>query len=229
MRVHILQHVFFEGPGSIAAWLADAGHTVTTTLCGENTTLPGLDAVDLLILMGGPMSVHDEHLFPWLRGEKQFVRDCIQAGRAVLGICLGAQLIAEVLGGRVYPNADKEIGWFPVRGSASGAAGLFCFAEREMVFHWHGETFTLPPGATLLATSETCVNQAFQYGERVIALQFHLEATPESVAGMIKHCGHEIEPSSFVQTAAQMTEQTRLHAGRANRLMEELLAFLIRP
>jgi GMP synthase-like glutamine amidotransferase len=229
MRVHFIQHVPFEGLGSIAAWLADAGHAVTGTLCGKNATLPGLDAVDLLILMGGPMSVHDEHLFPWLRGEKQFVRDCIQAGKAVLGICLGAQLVAEVLGGRVYPNGQKEIGWFPVRGRASRDEGCFPFGDSEMVFHWHGETFTLPHGATLLATSEACVNQAFQYGERVIALQFHLEATPESVAGMIEHCGHEIVPAPFVQTAAQMTERTRLHAGRANRLMEELLTYLTRP
>ncbi len=229
MRVHFIQHVPFEGLGSIAAWLAGAGHAVTGTQCGEAMVLPDLDAVDMLILMGGPMSVHDEHLFSWLRGEKQFVRDCIQAGKAVLGICLGAQLIAEVLGGRVHPNADKEIGWFPVRGSASRDEKCFPFGDSEMVFHWHGETFTLPHGATLLATSDACVHQAFQYGERVIALQFHLEATPESVAGMIEHCGHEIVPASYVQTAAQMTEQTRLHAGRANRLMAELLTYLTRP
>lgn len=228
MRVHVIQHVFFEGPGSIAAWLGRNGHTVTGTLCGENMALPDVDAVDMLILMGGPMSVHDENFFPWLRGEKEFVRSCIQAGKAVLGVCLGAQLIAEVLGGRVYPNADKEIGWFPVRGVAGGAE-CFPFGDQEMVFHWHGETFTLPPGATLLATSDACAHQAFQYGERVMALQFHLEATPESVAGMLEHCGHEIVPASYVQTAAEMTEQTRLHAGRANRLMEKLLAYLTRP
>lgn len=229
MRIHCIQHVSFEGLGSIAAWLARNRHTVTGTLCEEPMTLPDVEAVDMLILMGGPMSVHDEGLFPWLRPEKEFVRRCIHAGKVVLGICLGAQLIAEVLGATVHPNPDKEIGWFPVQGLAPHDGGCFCFGNTEMVLHWHGETFSLPEGATHLAASDACAHQAFQYGRRVIGLQFHLEATPESVEGMLQACGQEVVPARYVQTVADMTNLTRQHAAQANRRMEELLAYLTRP
>ena len=114
MRVHCLQHVPFEGLGCIEPWLQSSGHAVTFTRFHESATLPELDHVDLLIVMGGPMSVNDEAEFPWLVQEKRFVRDAIHAGKSVLGVCLGAQLIAAAMGARVYQNHTREIGWLPV-------------------------------------------------------------------------------------------------------------------
>jgi len=152
------------------------------------------------------MSVHDEGLYPWLRQEKRFIASAIAAGKAVVGICLGAQLIAQVLGARVYPNAMKEIGWFPVERTPEAATtrlGALLPASFE-AFHWHGETFDLPADAVHLARSDACTHQAFIYGERVVALQFHLETTRPGVEALSAHCAAEIRPGPFVQPAAAM-------------------------
>ena len=156
MRVHVLQHVPFEGPGRIAAWLAARSAEVTTTRLFEaDAALPPAGAFDVLIVLGGPMSANDEAALPWLRQEKRLVAAAILSGKAVLGICLGAQLMAAALGARVYPAQHKEIGWFPVQGCAP-QDGSFAFPATAEVFHWHGETFDLPDGAVHLARSAAC-------------------------------------------------------------------------
>jgi len=127
MRAHYLQHVPFEGLASIGRWLDAAGYEISATRLFDPEKLPSLDNIDLLVIMGGPMSVNDEKAFPWLAAEKQFVRDAIDSGKAVLGICLGAQLIASALGARVYPNAVKEIGWFPIHGVETVGNSIACF------------------------------------------------------------------------------------------------------
>ena len=119
MRAHYLQHVEFEGLGSIEPWLKAAGYEITNTRLFESAKLPDLKKIDLLIVMGGPMSVNDEDDFPWLVSEKKFIREAINSGKPVLGICLGAQLIASATGARVYRNPIKEIGWFPIYGMSS--------------------------------------------------------------------------------------------------------------
>ena len=119
MLAHYLQHVFFEGLGSIAPWLQSAGYEITRTPFFKSMNLPDPEEIDLLVVMGGPMSVNDEVQFPWLAMEKWFIREAIGAGKPVLGVCLGAQLIASAMGARVYANAHKEIGWFPIRGVSS--------------------------------------------------------------------------------------------------------------
>jgi GMP synthase-like glutamine amidotransferase len=121
MRAHILQHVPFEGLGSIESWLKKSGFKITSTRFYESAKLPDLKTIDLLVVMGGPMSVNDEDRFPWLVAEKQFIWDAIAKSKPVLGICLGAQLIASALGAGVYPNKVKEIGWFPIHGIESSA------------------------------------------------------------------------------------------------------------
>ncbi len=226
MRAHYLQHVPFEGPGSIGPWLESAGYRVTVTKFYESTSLPHPSQIDLLIVMGGPMSVNDEERFPWLRLEKQFIRQTIKSGKAVLGICLGAQLIASTLGESVYPNRRKEIGWFPVQGIPSEDDHIFHFPPLIEVFHWHGETFDLPENAVLLARSEGCENQAFQVGQKVIGLQFHLETTPESAQAIVKNCRAEILPSMFVQPEAVILDQPPDKYRRINDLMAEILLFL---
>jgi GMP synthase-like glutamine amidotransferase len=226
MRAHYLQHVPFEGLGSIAAWLDAAGYTTTGAHLYRSATLPRPDDFDLLIIMGGPMSVHDEADFPWLAAEKQLIRQAIAARRAVLGVCLGAQLIAAALAAPVYRHRFKEIGWFPIFGAGPEDGSAFRFPAATEVFHWHGDTFDLPPGAIRLAGSEGCENQAFQLGDRVIGLQFHLETTPEAVRAMIAHGRAELAPARFVQPETSILAAPPEQYRAINRLMADVLAYL---
>ncbi|WP_373497731.1 type 1 glutamine amidotransferase [Desulfococcus sp.] len=228
MRVRVLQHVPFEGIGSMAAWLSGRGAEVQYTRFFESPELPDPRGIGLVIAMGGPMSVKDEAQHPWLRPEKAFIREVLRRGIAVVGVCLGAQLIASALGAKVYPNAEKEIGWFPVA-AVETAADVFRFPREATVFHWHGETFDLPPGAVRLAGSAGCRNQAFQIGKNGIGLQFHLETTPESADRIIRHCRGDIVSGPYIQTEAAMrgTPASAYHA--ANRLMGDLLSYVTRP
>src|SRR5580700_5365492 len=168
MRFHALQHVSSETPGLLAVEIRERGFALRTTALYDHEPLPSTGEFDVLIVLGGPMSIHDEAEYPWLRDEKELIGAAIREGKKVMGICLGAQLIAAVCGARVYPNPQKEIGWWPVRwvgpACASASAGEGC---EEVVFHWHGETFDLPVGAALVASTEACVNQAFRLGDTV--------------------------------------------------------------
>lgn len=229
MRAHYLQHVPFEGLGSIDPWLRSSGAEVTGTKFFENPTLPNVNDIDLLVIMGGPMSVNDEACLPWLVTEKQLIRAAIEKERAVVGICLGAQLIASAMGAPVYPNKEKEIDWFPVfRVLANDPRGLFSFPAELLAFHWHGETFDLPRGATRLAHSIACENQAFQLNRRVIGLQFHLETTPESARDIALNCRSELVPSSYIQSETQILAADASTYGAINSLMGEALKFVTR-
>jgi GMP synthase-like glutamine amidotransferase len=227
MKVHVLQHVPFEGIGSMAPWLEARGGEAGYTRFYENPALPGLEGLDLVIVMGGPMSANDESELPWLRPEKQFIHEAIQRGVSVLGVCLGAQLIASALGGRVYRNPVKEIGWFPVE-AAPGAAAAFRFPPTCTVFHWHGETFDLPAGAVRLARSKACENQAFQFKRNVIGLQFHLETTPQSARALIDNCSHELVPGPYIQSKSQLYAVPNEAYAEINGLMGRVLAYVTR-
>ena len=169
MRVRILQHVAHEGPGALDDWFAARGAGLTISRLWETASVPGVDDFDVLVILGGPMSVNDEARLPWLAQEKHLIARAVDAGKPVLGICLGAQLIAAALGARVYANPEPEIGWHTVR-AVSGPATPFTWPRRLTTFHWHGETFDLPPRATLLASSSACFHQAFCVGRRVVGL-----------------------------------------------------------
>jgi len=226
MRAHYLQHVPFEGLGSIEPWLDANGYEITVTRLFEAGEFPDLSAIDLLVVLGGPMSVNDEMRFDWLAREKRFVRNAVASGKPVLGICLGAQLIASALGSQVYPNGVKEIGWFPVCGVASSAHSTFGFPRSMKVFHWHGETFDLPPGAVHIARSEVCENQAFQIGNSVVGLQFHLETTPASVLDIVSNCRDELTSARYIQTEAEILSAKAETYRSINQMMSEVLSSL---
>jgi GMP synthase-like glutamine amidotransferase len=225
MKIHILQHVPFEDNGSIRAWLESRHADVTYTRFFESGALPKIDDLNLLIILGGPMSANDEAILQWLGPEKAFIREAVQREIPTIGICLGAQLIASALGARVYRNAQKEIGWFSVDATPS-PSGSFCFPERFLAFHWHGETFNLPPGAVLLASSEGCDNQAFQIGRHIIGLQFHLETTPESLRELVTNCRDELVPGTYIQTEEEMRRVPKSTYENINNLMNGLLTYV---
>ena len=235
MRVHVLRHAAFEGLGSMASWLERAGAVVTETRCYDQPGLPRARDFDWLIVMGGPMSVNDEASFPWLGPEKKLIAEAIDAGTVVLGVCLGAQLVACALGARVYPAVRKEIGWFPVYAvpktrTASGAAPqplASVVPDGTTVFHWHGDTFDLPRGSVHLLRSDACDNQAFSVGNHVLGLQFHLEMIPEGAVTLIEHCGGEIKVGATVQPGAQILGEPDRFT-RINAMMDRLLDSLLR-
>jgi len=218
----------FEGIGNIEAWLHDRRAAISCTrLFEEVPSLPTPGDFDLLIAMGGPMSVNDEVQLPWLRDEKRLIAQAVASGKAVLGICLGAQLIASAFGARVFPNAQKEIGWFPVFAEET-ADGLFRFPPEFLAFHWHGETFELPAGAVRLAGSAACKNQAFQLGPRALGLQFHLETTPESADAIITHTRDHLAAGPYIQSEANLRATPRQTYAAANALMSGVLDYLTR-
>ena len=241
MKLHWLQHVPFEGLGIIEEWAEASGFEISCTRLFAGGRLPEIETFDWLVVMGGPMGIYDYEDHPWLAAEKQFIKTAIEADKTVLGICLGAQLIADVLGAKVYPGPQKEIGWFPIQ-RAEGAPKII--PDQLTAFHWHGDTFEIPDGAVRLASSEACKNQGFVYNDRVAALQFHLETTPESMEALIENCADELPGSDaplqrnaagreaileerqitrvYIQTAEQM--QNGLSAiGKINEAMTELL------
>ncbi len=193
MQVIVFQHAPLEGIGSIAGALDR--HKIACRVANLPLNPAGVpDMADAagLILMGGPMSVNDD--LPWLRHEMAAIRQAVERGIPVLGICLGAQLIARALGARVYRNAEKEIGWSRLHlAEAAQTDPLFSgLRAPQTVFQWHGETFDLPATADLLAYGEVCRNQAFRVHGNVYALQFHLEVTPQIIAEWLRQdaaCG----------------------------------------
>lgn len=205
MRMHCIQHVPFEDMAGIEAWAKSKGHSMSRTLLFNEEELPLLSSFEWLIVMGGPMSTGDEAKYPWLKDEKRFIRNAVATGKIVLGICLGAQLLAEAMGGTVSKNKFREIGWYPVNLTPdAGKSPAFRRLPQELIaFHWHGDTFSIPPNARKLASSEACDNQAFEIN-RAIGLQFHLESTQESIEKLIANGSGDLDRGRFVQDAGQI-------------------------
>jgi GMP synthase-like glutamine amidotransferase len=227
MNIHYLQHVPFEGLGNIEQWAIANGHHLSVTRLYAGDHLPALEHFDMLILLGGPMSVHDELDHVWLKAEKWFLRQVIDAGKPVLGICLGAQLIAEVLGGTVTAGAAKEIGWFPITLKDEFADSDFGqrLPRQSEVFHWHGETFSIPVGAMPIASSEACENQGFIFNDSVVALQCHLETTHISAASIIDNSRAELVGGKYIQSEEEMLGKA-LRFAKLTPLMAVILEYL---
>ena len=228
MRVYVLQHVPFEELGNIQLWLVQHNTEIHYCRLYANDPLPDVNETDLLIVLGGPMSVNDESHYPWLVAEKAFLAQAIAAEKPIVGICLGAQLIASCQGARIYSNYAKEIGWFDITAVAASGDVLRLPATMH-VFHWHGETFELPTNAVLLASSVACNNQIFQLGQRVIGLQCHLETTADNARSMVLHCADELTGGSFIQDADTILAASAAQYQQLSQLMTQVLEYVTRP
>ena len=230
MRWHCLQHLPGEGPGHAATWLAAHGHALSyTRLFEPDPVFPALAEFDGLLILGGAMSVHDEAKFPWLASEKAFLREALRAGKFTLALCLGAQLVAEALGGEVRPNPAPEIGFWTVRFAAKALTHplLRGWPAKATVLHWHFDTFMVPPGALRVGMSAGCAAQGFVWGDGVIGLQFHPEMTEAMVEDLLAFENHETAAEQeFVQTAAQIRSKLK-SVWKGRQLLEQLLANLV--
>ena len=206
MRVHYLQHVPYEPPAAIANWARERGHDLTGTALHEGKALPTPDDYDFLVVMGGPMGVNDTDEYPWLASERDLITRTLDADTPVLGVCLGAQQVAATLGADVYPHEEREVGWFPVETTdAANHSPLAPLTPAFPAFHWHGDTYDIPDGGTLLATTPVCRNQAFSAANGLaLGLQFHLEATRESVGDLLEAVDGETGRGEYVQSDAEL-------------------------
>jgi GMP synthase (glutamine-hydrolysing) len=211
-NVIALRHIAFEDAGTIGNLLARRGAIIEYVDAGVDDLL-AIEAAtpDLLIVLGGPIGVYDTDHYPFLADEIGFIEQRLVSGRPMLGICLGAQLIARAAGCRVFPGPEKEIGYAPIELTAEGMTSPL--ASLEMcafnVLHWHGDTFDLPPGAARLASTDITQNQAFSLGPHVLALQFHIEAEPAKFERWL--IGHAVEIAAAGLDVGELRRDNALH------------------
>jgi GMP synthase (glutamine-hydrolysing) len=187
-----IRHIAFEDLGLLAPLLAERGFSLRYLEAGiddiDSTTLT---APDLVVILGGPIGVYEENLYPFLNGELAAIRARMDAAKPTLGVCLGAQLMAKALGARVAPGPQKEIGWAPLALTEASRVSLLGAFETTPVLHWHGDNFELPANAIRLASTSACPNQAFAYGMNLLGLQFHIEVDPARIEQWL--IGHTVE------------------------------------
>lgn len=228
MEALVVQNVEIEGPGFLRGEMERAGWSLDIRVMdrpGED--LPGaLSGYNALIILGGPMNVYEEESYPYLRDVDLLIKEAVKKGLPVLGICLGGQLIAKSLGAPVTRNPVREIGWYKLRLTPEGLRSpLFTGLPEEFpVFQWHGDTFTLPDGATHLATTTGCANQAFSYGGNVFALQFHLEVTSEIINTWADDYADELEEFGGPGAAGRMVAETGAIWKEYEQVSNQLLA-----
>jgi len=221
--IYVFRHLAWEGPGYLATFLERRGVAQRLVAIDEGAALPRtVDGASALVFMGGPMSVNDP--LPWIDQECRLIREAMGRGMPVLGHCLGGQLIAKALGATVRANPVREIGWFPVEQRPEGRDNpwLNNLPPRFEVLHWHGETFSIPEGATPLLRSEHCANQAFSIGS-ALALQFHVEMTEEIVEQWATLNRDDLaQPSQTVQTPDQLRENLSARIAALNSLADPI-------
>ena len=223
MKLHYFQHVPFEGLGLIKTWAQDHAFQITSTRFFKGETPPDPHEYDWLVVMGGPMNIYQYDLYPWLAAEKQAIRAAVEQNKTIIGVCLGGQLIADVLGAKTTRNPEKEIGWYPItkHPDADGSAIAGFLPQQTMALHWHGDTFAIPEKAVPLASSTACANQGFIYDDRVVGLQFHLETTLEGIQLMADNMREELVKAPWVQDYDEIVSDT--HIQSSNQVMLKLL------
>ena len=223
MHVEIVQHVSFEGPGAFAIWAEVGGHSLHCTQLYHGDRLPANEGVDLAVIMGGPMSVHDDAEYTWLREEKSWVRERLETGKPSVGVCLGSQIIASQLGAKVNSGATPEIGWFPVERYPTHSKVFADFPEWLPVLHWHRDQHELPEGARPIAASRATPIQAFDYQGFAIGMQFHLETGEQEIE---KLCGAAMEDTTqegeYVQSVHEI-RQGMHHVPANHKVLYDLL------
>lgn len=228
IRIHYLEHAAHETPGLIAEWAHEREHAVSGSRLYLGEPIPRHEYMDVLIILGGPMSVHNVGMYPWLKEEKHFIEQAIELNMPMLGICFGSQLIAEVLGSDVYPMNHKEIGFYPVTLTPDGQAHpvVSALPHHFNTFHWHGETYGIPQSARLIARSNACLHQGFTLGENIIGLQFHPEVTPKLVENFVTAGEAELDGARYTQEASVMLEKadTNELRGALFELLDRLVA-----
>ncbi|HWQ68311.1 MAG TPA: type 1 glutamine amidotransferase [Methanospirillum sp.] len=231
IQVYSFEHAEFEDPGYISEWLAFHQIDLHHIKLYAGASLPDPSSVDLLIIMGGPMNIYDEKEFPWLIEEKRGINAIIQARKPVLGICLGAQLIADVLGGSITRSPQAEYGWHTVNQTEHQDNNYVIsnmpdiFPARLEVFQWHQDTFSIPPGAHHLYRSDTCPHQAFIYRSHVIALQFHPEMNEESIRGFLSASAYELEKKGLSDLSDKILSNLAL-CNKGHDFIGGLMAYL---
>ena len=212
IRIHYIEHDPDEEIGYIRTWANRRRHSLTGTLLPDGEELPKVNSFDCLVIMGGTMNVYQDAEYPWLATEKKLIESAIRRSKIVLGICLGSQLIASVLGAAVFPNRYREVGWYPITLTAEGKRSVAFqhFPGTFTAFNWHGDTFSLPSGCHWLASSEACVNQAFEYEGRVLGLQFHLEPFRNTIQQFVTNSAAQLVKGKYIQKREEILSRGRL-------------------
>jgi GMP synthase (glutamine-hydrolysing) len=231
-RLLVFQHVPYEVLGKLDPMLRSAGFRIRYVNFGRDPdTLPDVSKYDAMVVLGGPMCIGESNAYPHLNTEIQCIRDAIEQDMPILGICLGAQLIAAALGADVYSNQTKEIGWYEVTPTQEGLRDpvIKHLAGHEQVFQWHGDTFDIPPGAVHLASSPHCANQAFRFGDNIYGFQFHLEVDQAMVERWftIPSMLEEVANTEHLASADEMLKQTGKHINASTALGEKTFGAFI--
>jgi GMP synthase (glutamine-hydrolysing) len=214
-----IRHVAFEDAGTLEGVLEDRGIALSYLEAGVDDLVPAKDA-DLLLVLGGPIGIYEVDRYPFIKDELATIEAAVRDGTPVIGICLGCQALAAVLAARVYPGKQKELGWDEMTLTQEGKASPLGAIDGVRVLNWHGDTFDLPEGATRLASTKVTPNQAFTYGPKVLALQFHVELPERDLERWL--IGHTLELANSKVDLAKMRADTARFAPAANAASKRL-------